>query len=58
MDWMFLACNEGASRGVLVMWECSMVEKLKEFVGEYIMAFSFKSVEDFFGLLLAYMGPI
>lgn len=45
MDWAYLAFN-GASGCVLVMWDIRMVEG--EFVGDYTMACSFKSLEDNF----------
>lgn len=42
-DWAYLASN-GASGGIHVMWDKRVVEKMEEFVGEYIVACSFKSV--------------
>lgn len=36
MDWAYLASNR-ASVGVLVMWDKRMVEKMKDFIGEYTM---------------------
>lgn len=47
MDWVFLVSVE-ASGGVLVMWDRRLVEKLQEFVGDYTVACSFRSVEDNF----------
>ena len=52
-DWVYLASN-GASGGILVMWDKRVVEKMEEFVGEYTVACSFKMVEDNF--LWAFAG--
>lgn len=52
VDWTFLAFGV-ASRGVLVMWDSRVVEKL-EFVGEFIVACSFISVE--YNFLWAFVG--
>ncbi|KAG2679693.1 hypothetical protein I3760_11G063600 [Carya illinoinensis] len=53
MDWVFMASN-GASGGVLVMWDRRVVEKMKEFIGLYLVACFFKSVTDNF--LWAFVG--
>lgn len=47
VDWMFLV-SDRASGGVLVMWDSRAVVKLEEFVREFSMACSLKSVEDNF----------
>ncbi|KAG6660373.1 hypothetical protein CIPAW_03G101600 [Carya illinoinensis] len=43
VDWVYLASN-GASDGILVMWDKRVMEKMEE----YIVACSFKMVEDNF----------
>lgn len=48
MDWAFLA-SVGAPRGVvLIMWVRRVVEKMEEYIREYIVVSicSFTSVED------------
>ncbi|KAG6651554.1 hypothetical protein CIPAW_06G120200 [Carya illinoinensis] len=37
VDWVYLASN-GASGGILVMWDKRVVEKMEDFVGEYTVA--------------------
>lgn len=39
---------ECALGGVLLMWNWRVVEKVEEYIGEYTMAYSFKSVEGNF----------
>ncbi|KAG6649501.1 hypothetical protein CIPAW_07G216700 [Carya illinoinensis] len=53
VDWAYLA-SDGDSGGVLVMWDRRMMEKIEEFIGEFTLACSFKSVEDNF--LWAFVG--
>ncbi|KAG6638248.1 hypothetical protein CIPAW_10G022700 [Carya illinoinensis] len=43
VDWAYLASN-GASGGVLVLWDRRVVEKIDEFIGQYMIACSFKCV--------------
>ena len=45
MDWMFLGSN-GASGGILLMWDKRCVEKLKDAVGIYSVSCKFKNVTD------------
>lgn len=45
MDWAFLASDE-TSGGVLITWDRWVVEKLEEFIKNYTIACSFRSVED------------
>ncbi|KAG2688583.1 hypothetical protein I3760_09G102600 [Carya illinoinensis] len=47
VDWVYLASN-GASGGILVIWDKRVMEKIEEFVGDYTVACSFKMVEDDF----------
>jgi exonuclease III len=47
VDWCFLE-SRGASRGILIMWDRSVVEKLDDCVGRFIVACSFRSVNDNF----------
>ncbi|KAG6667876.1 hypothetical protein CIPAW_01G131400 [Carya illinoinensis] len=46
-DWVFLASN-GASGGVVVMWDRRVVEKEEDFIGQYMVACSFKCVSNNF----------
>jgi hypothetical protein len=46
-DWCFVA-SKGASGGILLMWDRRMVTKIEVCVGDYVVAFSFKNVEDVF----------
>ncbi|KAG2698544.1 hypothetical protein I3760_07G155600 [Carya illinoinensis] len=41
VDWSFLASN-GASGGVVVMWDRLVVEKVEDCIGQYSVACSFK----------------
>jgi exonuclease III len=45
VDWMFLGSN-GASGGILLMWDKRCVEKLKDAVGIYSVSCKFKNVAD------------
>ncbi|KAG6637440.1 hypothetical protein CIPAW_11G178800, partial [Carya illinoinensis] len=47
VDWVYLASN-GASGGILVMWDKRVVVKMEEFIGDYTVACSFEMVEDNF----------
>ncbi|KAG6654621.1 hypothetical protein CIPAW_05G158600 [Carya illinoinensis] len=47
VDWIYLASN-GASGGILVMWDKRVMEKMEEFVGEFSVVVSFKMAEDNF----------
>lgn len=47
VDWVYMASN-GALGGVVVMWDRRVVEKMKEFIGRYTVACSFKSVSKNF----------
>ncbi|KAG2711493.1 hypothetical protein I3760_04G079300 [Carya illinoinensis] len=53
VDWSFLASN-GASGGVVVMWDRRVVEKVEDCIGQYSVACSFKCVSDNF--LWAFVG--
>lgn len=44
-DWCYLA-SCGASGGMLLIWDKRIVEKIDVFVGEYVLACSFRSVEE------------
>jgi hypothetical protein len=46
-DWCHLG-SQGASRGILLMWDRRVVEKLEVCEGRFIIACSFRSVEDNF----------
>uniref|UniRef100_A0A2N9HAI3 Reverse transcriptase zinc-binding domain-containing protein n=1 Tax=Fagus sylvatica TaxID=28930 RepID=A0A2N9HAI3_FAGSY len=45
VDWMFLG-SSGASRGILLMWNSRVVEKLEGAVGYFSVSYKFKNVED------------
>jgi exonuclease III len=45
MDWCYLR-SQGASRGIMLMWDKRVVKKLKVCVGYFIIACSFRSVSD------------
>jgi hypothetical protein len=45
VDWMFLGSN-GASGGILLMWDKRCVEKLEDAVGIYSVSCKFKNVAD------------
>jgi hypothetical protein len=38
----------GASCGILIMWDMRMVEKVEEYVGRYTLALSLRNAEDNF----------
>ncbi|KAG6647996.1 hypothetical protein CIPAW_07G117200 [Carya illinoinensis] len=46
-DWVYLASN-GASGGILRMWDRRVVEQMEDFVGECTVACSFKRVANNF----------
>jgi hypothetical protein len=52
-EWCHVASN-GASGGILLMWDCRVVSKLDECMGRYVVACSFRNVED--GLVWAFAG--
>ena len=45
VDWMFLGSN-GASGGILLMWDKRLVEKVEDAVGSYYVSCKFKNVSD------------
>jgi exonuclease III len=45
VDWMFLGSN-GASGGILVMWDKRLVEKVEDAVGLYSVSCKFKNTAD------------
>jgi hypothetical protein len=45
VDWFFSA-SRGASGGILPIWDRRVLEKIKEHVGEFIVACSLRNVED------------
>ena len=45
VDWMFLGSN-GASGGILVMWDKRLVEKVEDAVGLYSVSCKFKNIVD------------
>jgi hypothetical protein len=47
MDWCYLG-SEGASKGILFIWDRRVVEKMEVCVGCFIIACSFRSVNDNF----------
>jgi len=52
VDWCYLA-SCGASGGILILWDRRIVEKLDEYVGEFVVACSFRSVADDFSWAFA-----
>jgi len=52
VDWCYLA-SCGASGGMLIMWDKRIVEKIDVFVGELVLAFFFRSVDDDFSWAFA-----
>lgn len=52
VDWCYLA-SCGASGGMLIMWNKRIVEKIDVFVGEFVPAYSFRSVVDDFSWAFA-----
>jgi hypothetical protein len=56
-DWCYLA-SCGASGGMLIMWDKRIVEKIDGFVGEFVLACSFRSVvDDFSWAFVGVYGP-
>jgi hypothetical protein len=53
VDWCFVAA-EGASGGILLMWDRRVVSKIDVCLGSYVAACSFRNVED--GLVWAFAG--
>jgi hypothetical protein len=51
-DWCYLASN-GAAGGILLMWDRRVVEKVEAYVGEFVVACSFKNVSDGFSWAFA-----
>ena len=47
VDWLYLG-SEGASGGILLMWDRRVVEKIKEAVGQFSISCRFKNVSDQF----------
>jgi hypothetical protein len=45
VDWMFLGSN-GASGGILLMWDKRLVEKIEDVVGSFLVSCKFKNVAD------------
>jgi hypothetical protein len=43
VDWIYLE-STGASRGILLMWDRRVVEKIEECVGRFVVACVFRSV--------------
>jgi len=57
VDWCYLA-SCGASGGMLIMWDKRIVEKIDVFVGEFVLACSFRSVvDDFSWAFVGVYGP-
>ncbi len=54
MDWVYLG-SEGASSGILLMWDRRVVENIDEAVGLFSVSCKFRCIEDqhewaFFGV--------
>ena len=47
IDWLYLG-SEGASGGILLMWDRRVVEKIEEAVGHFSISCRFKNVSDQF----------
>jgi len=45
--------SRGASSGILLMWDMRVVEKIEVHVGEFVVACSFRSVDDDFSWAFA-----
>ena len=45
VDWVFLGSN-GASGGILLMWDGRVVEKIEDEVGQFSISCKFKTVMD------------
>lgn len=52
MNWTFLGSN-GASCGMLVLWDRRVMEKEEDFIGEFTVTCSFRNVEDSFSWVFA-----
>jgi endonuclease/exonuclease/phosphatase family metal-dependent hydrolase len=52
VDWCYLA-SRGASGGILIMWNRRIVEKIDVYVGEFVVACSFRSIADNFSWAFA-----
>ena len=58
VDWLYLG-SDGASGGILLMWDKRVVDKVEEAVGHFSVSCKFKNVgTNLSGLLQAYMGQI
>jgi len=58
VDWCYLA-SRGACGGILIMWDRRIVEKMDVYVGEFVVACSFRSVADDLSWAFARVyGPI
>jgi hypothetical protein len=55
VDWCYLA-SRGASGGILLMWDRRVVVKTEMYVGEYVVACSFKNIVD--GFFLGFCGGL
>jgi hypothetical protein len=51
-DWCYLP-SRGAAGGILLMWDRRVVEKVEVYVGEFVVACSFKNVVDAFSWAFA-----
>ena len=47
VDWLYLG-SDGASGGILLMWDRRVVEKVEEVVGHFTVSCKFKNVGDQF----------
>ena len=47
IDWLYLG-SEGASGGILLMWDKRVVEKIEEAMGQFSILCRFKNVSDQF----------
>jgi hypothetical protein len=57
LDWCYLG-SRGASKGILLMWDKRVVEKIEDCLGRYTVACSFRSVGDNFEWAFAVVyGP-
>jgi exonuclease III len=55
--WLYLG-STGASRGILLMWDRQVVEKIEECVGRFVVACVFRSVtENFEWAFAGVYGP-
>jgi hypothetical protein len=51
-DWCYLA-SRGTAGGILLMWDRRVVEKMEMYVGEFVVACSFRNVADSFSWAFA-----